>query len=203
MLSQEDKDIIIEAINAGGDIWNNKILKPVKAKIKNHHRGIQKESCCYCKKDTQGEFKMVLDIEHILPKSHPKFIEHMFTICNLSVSCKRCNMNIKRTRTDFVFDIDLAAENPCDSNLFKLIHPNSDNYYDHIQYIVEIANDCRLIKYIPVNSSTKGVYTYEFFHLSELEREALDESQGAETVNISDSIQPEIANEIRNLLREK
>ena len=202
MLNKDDVKLITKAINDGGNIWQNDILKPVKDKIKNYHRDLQNECCCYCRRDTTGEFKMVLDIEHVLPKSHPNFKKHMFTECNLSVSCKRCNMNIKRTRVDFITDIDSATESPCDSNIFRFIHPNSDSYYDHIEYRVEIVNDCRVIKYIPINSSAKGKYTYDFFKLYELERESMDTSQGIKTVNISDSMQPEIAVSITELFEE-
>lgn len=202
MLDKTDIGLITGAIKNGGDIWNNVALKPVKDKIKEYHRKIQNEACCYCRRDTTGEFKMVLDIEHILPKSHAKFKKHMFTICNLSVSCKRCNMKVKGIKTDFIVDIDLASENPCDKELFHFIHPNSDNYYDHIEYIVEIVNDCRIIKYIPLDSSPKGEYTYTFFRLEELERDAMDETQGVDTVIISDSINQEISAEIAELFKE-
>ncbi len=87
------------AINAGGNIWENELLSDLKSKVKEYYREKLNEQCCYCRKNTHGEFKMVLDIEHILPKS--KFRHFMFHTYNLSVSCKRCNMNIKRE--DFSF----------------------------------------------------------------------------------------------------
>ncbi|SDP85321.1 HNH endonuclease family protein [Desulforhopalus singaporensis] len=203
MLNKDDLLLITQAIENGGDIWNNEILRPVKAKIKEYHRSVQDESCCYCRRDTTGEFNMVLDIEHVLPKGHSYFKKYMFTICNLSVSCKRCNLKIKGQKTDFIVDIESAKNNPCDNHLFHFIHPNSDNYYDHIKYIVEIENECRVIKYMVINSSAKGKYTYDFFRLKELEREAMDKSQGVKNVKISDSIDFDIESDIYKLFMER
>lgn len=199
--TDEDKNLIASAIKAGGKIWENDIIKPVKDKIKEYHREIQDEACCYCKRDTKGEFKFVLDIEHILPKHRPEFKQYMFTICNLSVSCKRCNMQIKGQKVDFITEIDKAKSNPCDSDLYKFIHPNLDNYYDHLHYIVEIVDNLRIIKYSVNDDSEKGKFTYDYFKLSQLERESYNKVQGVKDEEISEQIDDEIAKEIRELLK--
>lgn len=200
--TENDKKLIASAIKAGDNIWKNKAIKPVKDKIKEYHREIQDETCCYCKRDTKGEFKLVLDIEHILPKGRAEFKQYMFTICNLSVSCKRCNMKIKGQKVDFVTDINKAKSNPCEKDLYKFIHPNLDNYYDHLHYIVEVVDNLRIIKYIVNNNSDKGKYTYDYFKLNQLERESYNKIQGITDEEISEQIEDDIAKEIRKLLKE-
>jgi len=88
-------------INAHNEvqIWSSEELKPVKEKLKNHLLS-KCEYCCYCRRPFKGEFKMVIDIEHILPSSI--FRELAFELKNLSLSCKRCNMQIKKDRMDFL-----------------------------------------------------------------------------------------------------
>lgn len=200
LLDSNDILLIKKAIDAGGKIWENPILTPVKGKIKQYYRNIQDEQCCYCRTDTTGQFKMVLDIEHILPKKH--FKELMFTICNLSVACKRCNMLIKKHDISFVTDTKQAKISPCNSELFKFIHPNSDNYYDHLSYNVEIANNERLIKYEVANNSSKGKYTYDYFKLKEIEVNSVHKAQGGtENEEVSELIKTEDANEIMKLLK--
>ena len=102
VLDNADIAIIEQAIAARGKIWENDILDPVKRKIKDHYRGILNENCCYCRRDTTDEFNMVLDIEHVLPKA--VYATFMFTPFNLSVSCKRCNMEIKGNQISFLFN---------------------------------------------------------------------------------------------------
>src|SRR5690606_19829769 len=123
-LTEQDIKNIESAIEAGGDIWNNPLVKDFKDRVKKYYRTLGNEQCCYCKKNSHGEFTMVLDIEHILPKGQREFRELMFVLTNLTVACKRCNMNVKGTRTDFIYDINNAANNHEDPNQYKFIHPN-------------------------------------------------------------------------------
>ena len=140
-LTEQDIQNIETAVEEGGDIWNNPLVKDFKDRVKTYYRTRDNEQCCYCKKNSQGEFKMVLDIEHILPKGQPEFREFMFVLTNLNVACKRCNMNVKGTSTDFVYSINAAANNHEDSNQYKFIHPNADDYFEHLEYIQRIDND--------------------------------------------------------------
>src|SRR5690606_3710860 len=103
--TEDEEKLIKQAYSEGGDVWNNHVLKDVKRKIKEYYRDINSEQCCYCRRDLQDEFNMVIDIEHVLPKGNPLFESLMFEIENLNISCKRCNMNIKRENVDFIVDV--------------------------------------------------------------------------------------------------
>jgi hypothetical protein len=87
MITKEDLILIQEVIEEGGDIWANPKLDLLKRKIKDYYREKLNDRCCYCRKNTVGEFNMVLDIEHVLPKG--KFEKFMFNPQNMSMSCKR------------------------------------------------------------------------------------------------------------------
>lgn len=117
-INSQDLANIEAAIEAGGKIWDNDLLKDFKSKIKAYNRHKQKEQCCYCRKNFEGEFNMVIDIEHVLPKRH--FGHLMFAIYNLSISCKRCNMNIKNDDISFITDTEAITTNPT--------HQNTANY---------------------------------------------------------------------------
>jgi hypothetical protein len=199
MLTIIEFDIIKEVINEGGDIWDNPKLEPVKVKIKKYFRDALGDNCCYCRKNTTGEFNMVLDIEHILPKS--KFKNHIFQPLNLSMSCKRCNMNVKREDTSFIVDMELIVTNPFISNNYKFIHPNLDSYFDNLKYLVEIINENKLIKYDPVTK--KGKFTYRYFRLNELEIECLNRTQGIISEVLNTDIDPLISDELNRLFEDQ
>lgn len=163
---------------------------------------MQGEQCCYCRKNFVGEFNMVLDIEHVLPQGNPLFKKFMFNLLNLSVACKRCNMNIKKDDISFISDFASLAIDPFLSKNYKLIHPNIDEYYFHMNYEVSIRNLETMIKYSINNDSEKGRFTYGYFKLNELEVDSFNKSQGAPgRTEISESIDQDIAMEIEQLLR--
>lgn len=172
----------IETVKSlGGDIWKNSQLDSIKRRIKLHYRKGNHEQCCYCKRDFQDEFNMIIDIEHILPKGNTLFTEYMFEIDNLNISCKRCNMNIKNDRIDFIVDLVTIKHDYKISNKYHFIHPNFDDYFDHIDYEATIRNNKKLIKYI--KKSEKGEYTYNYFHLERIEIDTFNESQGIKNQN--------------------
>ncbi|RZK10312.1 MAG: HNH endonuclease [Flavobacterium sp.] len=182
------------------NIWESTHIKALKRKIKKHYRSAQNENCCYCRKNTVGEFNMVLDIEHILPKS--LFSGFMFEIKNLSISCKRCNMEIKKDDISFLIQSQSFLDDPFDAKHYKFIHPNSDTYYDHIDVEVSIKNENKMIKYTVLQGSPKGSFTYTYFKLHALEVDSFDRSQGSSGMpQISTSIDDDIANEIRKTLK--
>lgn len=198
-ITKEDLDNIEAAKAAGGDIWNNDLVSAFKDKVKAYYRGVQNEQCCYCRKNFLGEAKIVIDIEHILPKS--KFSNLMFTDFNLNVACKRCNMNIKGTKTDFVTDLDAVRKTPKDSSLYKFIHPNFDDYYAHLKYKTITENQYKLIKFQIVVGSTKGQFTYDYFKLKELEVDTLNHAQGLkEAEELSEKISPDITQRLNENL---
>ena len=200
-LIEEDANAIKLAISEGGKIWESKHLEPLKRKIKNHYRDIQGEQCCYCRKNSNGEFNMVLDIEHVLPKGKTEFKKFMFRLENLSVACKRCNMLVKKDDISFISEQADFTTSPFLSNNYKFIHPNVDRYFDHLFYDVSIKNAETMIKYTAVVGSDKGEFTYEYFKLNELEVDSINQAQGVqEMANISSSIDDDIALEIEELL---
>lgn len=157
--------------------WQLNKLKSVKKKIKAMKRIAQKETCCYCQRDTTGEYNMVLDIEHILPKSVR--LKNIFTIKNLAVSCKRCNMEIKKANTDFLtVPIDELPKRVFRSSLYKFVHPNLEKVESHIKRIAVQSGRTRITKYNFPNQSPKGKYTYEYFRLRELEIDDANLAQG-------------------------
>lgn len=191
--TEEEKAIIEQAKNEGGDIWNNLILSAIKRRIKIHYRTDNFEQCCYCKRDLQDEFNMVIDIEHVLPKANPLFSEYMFDIENLNISCKRCNMNIKKNRIDFIVDLHTIKPNYQVSQKYFFIHPNFDFYFDHIDYESTIRNNKKLIKYNC--KSEKGKYTYTYFNLDRIEIDTLSMAQGVEI--IKNELNPELPEDIK------
>jgi hypothetical protein len=182
ILNKVDVDNVRKAIDEGGEIWDNKLLAGFKKKFKAHYRFVTKEQCCYCRKNTVGEFNMVLDIEHVLPKK--KFPEFMFAETNLSVSCKRCNMLIKGDDTSFIVDEAVIRVKFEESVQYKFIHPNVDVYFDHISYLCRTVNDKKIIKYSIVDSSQKGSYTYEYFKLFDLEVDSINLAQGIHPLKV-------------------
>ena len=178
IFSYKDLANIKEAIRQGGKIWDSTLLKDPKTKIKNFLLTKQGQRCCYCQRPLVGEFRMVIDIEHILPKS--KYERYMFNITNLAVACKRCNMSIKRDDTSFFKGTHNNPATHFNSDSYKFIHPNLDDYFLHLDYLVKIVNGKMMIKYNLKNNSSKGQYTYDYFKLIELEVNSFNEAQGIE-----------------------
>jgi uncharacterized protein (TIGR02646 family) len=178
----EEIKLLKFAYSLGHHGWQLNKLKPIKKKIKIKKRADQEEVCCYCQRDTTGEYAMVLDIEHILPKSLR--LRNMFTLKNLGVSCKRCNMEIKGTNTDFLtVPISRLPKRAFRSSFYKFVHPNLDNTDSHIKRIVVQEGRARIVKYIFPNRSAKGKYTYTFFKLMELEVDSANIAQGKKSRN--------------------
>jgi hypothetical protein len=171
----------------GHTSWSNPRLNDLKRKIKDHHLERQNHCCCYCNRNVFGEFRMVLDIEHIIPKS--ELLDHIFTQRNLSVACKRCNMKIKKADLSFLISPLRHLPNRLfRSRYYKFIHPNLDNYNAHLLYCSIQRGRKKLIKYDIVDGSPKGQFNYDYFKLEQLELNSYDIAQGAtERVEINDS----------------
>lgn len=172
--SPEEQDKIFEALKKSKP-WDEKgkELAAIKRRIKDFHLNRNGQTCCYCQRDLRGEFQMVMDVEHILPCSQYKALT--FEIWNLSSSCKRCNMLIKRDSVDFL--------NKLEPNFFKskhydFVHPNFDEVHHYIVRVVTQAGRQSLVKYV-FEEDTKGEYTYWYFHLDKFETDSFDEAQGA------------------------
>ncbi|WP_416340201.1 HNH endonuclease [Pseudomonas sp. C11] len=72
------------------------VLKNLRDRIKEYHLQRQSNLCCYCRSNLHGGGLFTIDREHIVPKSYCK--ELTYTMTNLSVACKRCNMEIKKVK---------------------------------------------------------------------------------------------------------
>lgn len=182
----EEEKLIIEAALATNKPWNYEPAEDIKKKIHRFHFHLTEKTCCYCQKNMHGEFKMVIDPEHILPSSVYK--ELSYTIWNLSVACKRCNMLIKKARTDF---LNNEIEDQKNSAHYFFIHPNIDKYEDHLELEAFQRGKRRIFKYL-INSQDKGKYTYEYFELSEIELNNYNKYQGIDTAPINSPVVMEV-----------
>lgn len=193
----DESDITaIDLAHKEPEVWYSKNLENVKTKIKDYLLTTCTH-CCYCLRPFIGEFRMVIDIEHILPSSI--FRELTFDLNNLSLSCKRCNMKIKKDRVDFLngnllkitqylqskeklfryiemcergIKINTLTKFIYSSNSYKFIHPSLDDYSQHLGYLSIQINNKNFSIYSP--KTDKGVYTKDFFKLSELEAKDLN-----------------------------
>lgn len=155
--------------------------------------------CAYCKRVLVGEFRGVVDAEHILPKSIYPDLE--FKSVNLTLACRRCNF-IKSDSVGFI-DEHLSksleeklnyysSDDPCvrriveATEFYEIIHPNIDNYWDYISVYRIQSNDLFFTKYTFVGyenwegsiAQTKSVNTYNMFKLRQFELERLCVSLG-------------------------
>jgi len=167
-----------DASLAGHTAWDkNARLKTLKRKIKKFGKIKTANQCCYCMSNNYGEFAMVLDIEHILPKSI--FPKYMFTGKNLAISCKRCNMQIKKADVSFLaHHITGTSRRVFRSRYYSFIHPNLDFYESHLHRCVVQNGRKMMVAYKIVNGSAKGSYTYNYFNLKNLELNSFDGAQG-------------------------
>lgn len=176
-----------------GRVWYNNDLEYLRTKIKNHFINQNIAKCCYCSRLFVGEFTFVIDVEHVLPQV--PFDDLIFHPKNLNIACKRCNMKIKKARTDFIVDRALMGTDYFHSRHYKLIHPNLDIYENHLRPTQYRNGNVILNKYI-IKTNTKGQYTYDYFLLEELEINEVYESQGIKPLKV-------LSSNIRGYLREQ
>lgn len=153
------------------------VLVAVKAKIRDLHLARHGHRCCYCRFPLQGGGHFVIDREHILPKSVDAYRHLAYTVWNLGIACKRCNMQYKGAKVDFVID---GASAPAfqDNANYRLIHPNFDLYKEHLSFRMEVNDDATVVKYTKQSGSDKGPYTYDYFNLRVREVGTFDDAQG-------------------------
>lgn len=178
----KERETMLSFLNNNIKEWSDNELESIRNKIKNYFKTVWTEQCCYCKRGLEDEFNMVIDIEHILPKSSYRHLS--FELKNLNLSCKRCNMKIKKERIDFLVDIQISKTNFTDHLNYKFIHPNFDNYQTNLRYINFTLDTKKFIKYLP--QSEKGKFTYSYFNLDKIERTSLNILQGV-TENLEDN----------------
>uniref|UniRef100_UPI0040485184 hypothetical protein n=1 Tax=Yoonia sp. TaxID=2212373 RepID=UPI0040485184 len=114
--------------------WNEEVINPVRAEIKDHYIAEQDRRCCYCDREYPTNNKAVWDGEHIIAKDlAPHF---MFEACNLAASCKDCNI---AKRVDEVRVNPKRKAFPNQSQHYLIVHPHFDNYNDHIRWYGDVV----------------------------------------------------------------
>lgn len=179
----DDEQAAVDAALLENDPWDwspkgtqGAFLAAVKVKIREYHLQRHEGSCCYCRRSLKGEFNLVIDREHVLPKSVPDYRSLTYTMWNLAAACKRCNMKYKGVKTDFVVFPGVSAEYESEAN-YRIIHPNFDLYEEHLDRSAVAKGTKQIVKYTVVGGSPKGDYTYTYFNLRELEIRSFDALQ--------------------------
>ncbi len=153
----------------------NNILDSAKRKIKDFHLDQTGYRCCYCAVDFRDR-DIETDREHIVPKG--KFKELSYTIFNISVACKRCNMKIKGEDTSHILNINKIKSNLYKIDSYLMPHPNLCKYENHLtRFHLDIPSGAITI-YKVVNGSKKGNFLYNYFELKELEQRSISKAQG-------------------------
>lgn len=149
-------------------------IKSAKDAIRDLHLERQGHTCCYCRLSIHGGGHFMIDREHVLPKVLYK--PYTFEIWNLSVSCKRCNMELKRERDSFV--VDKTVNGPFqESANYLIVHPNFDEWEAHLGREMIQLNRSVMTKIVVNGNSAKGRYTFDFFKLQDLTKDNFDQVQ--------------------------
>lgn len=185
-----EEEAVIEFALRHSDPWDENAkefaaikdqLKQIKTKIRDIHMQRQQSTCCYCKTNLAGGGNFMVDREHILPKK--KFRPLTFVLSNLSVSCKRCNMDYKKDDHKFVVDSSTIESDIGNTNRYLIVHPNIDKWSQHLGRTTQQEDEFVLVKFRIKNDSEKGLYTYKYFRLDHLEVDTFDQAQGCEARN--------------------
>lgn len=181
----DDEQEALKSALATDDPWGWKpglpqssLIASVKKKARDLHLKRHGDKCCYCRMNLFGAGPFMTDREHVLPKSIPVYRQFSYTMWNLGIACKRCNMEYKKDKVDFVISPDAALLQ--ESANYRFIHPNFDLYKEHIKREAHEADDAVIVKYTVAPNSEKGAYTYEYFNLRGLEVNSFDQAQGLE-----------------------
>lgn len=183
LTSEEESavDAALGKVNPWGE--DNDLIKSVKAKIRKHHLERHGNTCCYCKTILHNAGHFMIDREHILPKGNVTYKSYCFAVWNLSVSCKRCNMQFKGEDDSFVVDkLDTAKFTSSSNYLF--LHPNFDQWDQHLTRITHQVNAAFVVKYTLISENPKGRYTYDYFNLKHLEIDCFDAAQGVKRSSV-------------------
>lgn len=168
-------------------------LVSLKKKIREFHLQRQKSKCCYCRMNLHGGGDFIIDREHIVPKE--RYRDLTYVISNLSVACKRCNMQLKKGDISFLVDDKDIINNHTSADQYKFIHPNYEKYSDFIKKISYEIDDNSYVKYTKENHP-KASYTYDYFDLRALEIDTFDHGQGISAIDRRNTIRARLADEI-------
>lgn len=172
-------------------------LKSAKDKILAYHLSRHGGNCCYCRLNLNGAGPYMTDREHVLPKSKPVYKPFSYSMWNLAASCKRCNMQFKRSGDAFVVNPDDPTKFQ-DRENYRFVHPNFDAYGEHLMRLQAQADTKNIVIFVKMSGSEKATYTHDFFALHELQVDSFDQAQGLETENL----ETELAIRVRALAKE-
>lgn len=176
------------------DATTKAALKSAKGRILDFHMQRHRGTCCYCKTILEGSGPFMRDREHILPKSKAAYRPYSYTIWNLAIACKRCNMQFKGSSTSFTIDAaDTTAFQSSANYLF--VHPNFDDWEIHLTRVTLQVNAQSLVAFRRSLGSAKADYTYAFFGLAQLQVDSFDRAQGG---RVGDQVS-ELARQVREL----
>lgn len=145
-------------------------IKPVKRFIKDSLIELQSGFCCYCQAFLDNDHRMVIDIEHILPKKREDFHRFIFEDENLAISCKRCNLSTcKGQKIDFLTSLDFG-DSWNEASLYKFIHPRLEKLEEHIIRGEKQKGTQKAIYFKWDKDDSKASYHFGYFKLHELER---------------------------------
>lgn len=168
-------------------------LVELKKRIREFHLERQSSKCCYCRMNLHGGGDFVVDREHIVPKE--KFKELTYIISNLSVACKRCNMQLKKGDISFLVDSKTILHNHSAADQYLFIHPNYERYSSFIKKLSFEVDENTYVKYTK-EDHPKADYTYAYFDLRALEVNTFDQGQGIVTTDNSSGIREKLAQEL-------
>ncbi|UZE07032.1 HNH endonuclease [Pseudomonas corrugata] len=174
------------------------ILKSLKDRIRAFHLQRQAGLCCYCRDPLPNDSGILVDREHIIPKSHLKILTYVMT--NLSVACKRCNMEIKKNKLAILEDPASIEANHLNESAYRIIHPNFEDFEQFIVRKQEQEGKAVLVKFITKLDCDKTSFTLNFFKLRDLERNTFDAAQGipvptAEQSLVAHALEAEVNNQ--------
>lgn len=152
------------------------VLKELRDRIKDFHLERQHYLCCYCRDNLFAGGLFKIDREHIVPKSHCKPLT--YTVSNLSVACKRCNMEIKKNKIGLFHNPATIKDTHLDKDSYKIIHPNFEVYENFISRTQLQDGTSVLVKFNKKKEDAKTEFTFEFFKLKDLEYNSFDAAQG-------------------------
>lgn len=153
-----------------------KAIVGFKKRVKTFHQKRQNNHCCYC---GQNLFNRPIeqDREHIIPKGKEKSLT--FSVFNLAVACKTCNMSIKNSKTSHLRGYRHSGLRDSrvilNSKNYNIPHPNIHDWEEHIDYSSSSVGRATVTHYRP--KTKRGRFAYYFFKLDELEEFANIEEQ--------------------------
>lgn len=158
--------------------WGNDALFDLKRKIRNFKKIHKNNRCCYCMREFDSRSDLTVDIEHILPIG--KVRKHAFTMKNLSVACKTCNMTVKCQDTSFLIGIQPTHKHPFRAKYYRFIHPNFQKLESHLTLNVSGNTDEGFsIKY--TRKTQEAEPHYDYFKLYQLEIDTFTSTQGGKS----------------------